>query len=1133
VSATDESLPFKPDPKIRAAISRLKNPEGQVPLDFQRESRFAVVMYGGVSLAIYINGVAQELLNMVRATAPGTTDGDAIALVPAKESDLSGAMGVYRKLGQYLSHRNRNERDEKLRAPLPTTDPIRTRFIVDIISGTSAGGINGVFLAKALARNQGMEGLKKLWLREGDLAKLLNDKFSLDGLRGFKLTKPQGSLLNSQRMYRKLLEALDNMDVPRDKNAPPSQDNFSPLIHELDLFITTTDIEGVPLPISLFDDVVFERRYKNVFHFRYATPAATGSLRDDFVKENDPFLAFAARCTSSFPFAFEAMRLCDITSIANAYAPYKDRTESGAWDAFFSDYLRNGLFDLDREAHGKDALGYLPNAESADEARKQLRAAFCARSFGDGGYLDNKPFSHATSMLSRRFADSAVARKLLYVEPTPEHPELAVDRREQPDFAENVHAAVLDLPRQETIREDLDRLYERNELLERVTMLTKEVDADIAAERAEKIDKKKFQTEGLNQMIDHYGVSYGAYHRLKVSELTNLLAELVSRAAGHDPTSDAADAIRELVKAWRRSQYHPLIEKERKNPKDHGKKTENEFLRNFDIRYRLRRLAFLNHRINVLAVLDEDSKSLLEKVREHEPKLWPAGLEIKDLIENPENAESFQDELNDLKKNQIAPALKEARAAEEKLRQRDFGPGKELNDAIGELKIGWPDLERILKRESGVQRNDEADAVLAAEDRGPTLFKLAQIICDAFKLQQKVEIPANDTNPSAKAARVSLQHYDAKFLFYDLVTYPIQYGTGAGETNVVDVFRVSPEDARNLIDERASDSDATKLAGRAVMSFGAFFDESWRRNDMLWGRLDGAERIISALLSEDGDEDVRKDLVNEAHLGILNQEIADGNADAVCRLLSHALKHAKAEEPCGKNLQNLVRKVFAQNANGLAEAQKTALSTPKTFDRQLQPRRALEYISRSTNITGDMLTGLADKYHTERGKKIARWIATIGSTLWSLIAVAVPQSLGNLFYRHVLGLLYFFALVLIFAGIFLNNSVKFAGWQMLGILVLFQMTVTGVAAFMRGNRWFMKLIVGAIVSPLLAWTIVGIIRATETFSDVQIQRSYEFGLAVAATVAIVFFSIVGPYLYRKTRELGDQMVRYFFPRRSN
>src|SRR5918993_5378344 len=44
-------------------------------IEVVRETRFAVVMYGGVSLAIYINGVAQELLRLGRATAV-EEDGD-------------------------------------------------------------------------------------------------------------------------------------------------------------------------------------------------------------------------------------------------------------------------------------------------------------------------------------------------------------------------------------------------------------------------------------------------------------------------------------------------------------------------------------------------------------------------------------------------------------------------------------------------------------------------------------------------------------------------------------------------------------------------------------------------------------------------------------------------------------------------------------------------------------------------------------------------------------------------------------------------------------------------------------------------------------------------------------------------
>jgi len=53
---------------------------------YAREIRFGVVMYGGVSLAIYINGVTNELYEMACAT-------------PKKSDDLGigGTRDVYRK----------------------------------------------------------------------------------------------------------------------------------------------------------------------------------------------------------------------------------------------------------------------------------------------------------------------------------------------------------------------------------------------------------------------------------------------------------------------------------------------------------------------------------------------------------------------------------------------------------------------------------------------------------------------------------------------------------------------------------------------------------------------------------------------------------------------------------------------------------------------------------------------------------------------------------------------------------------------------------------------------------------------------------------------------------------------------
>src|SRR6476619_5349549 len=111
-------------------MMRTQNTLSRKPV-IEKEVRFAVVMYGGVSLAIYINGVAQELLRLVRSTAE-------------HGKPLTGTERIYRKVSFYLA----SEQDGIEQADADdATSPPPTRFTVDIISGTSAGGINGIFLA--------------------------------------------------------------------------------------------------------------------------------------------------------------------------------------------------------------------------------------------------------------------------------------------------------------------------------------------------------------------------------------------------------------------------------------------------------------------------------------------------------------------------------------------------------------------------------------------------------------------------------------------------------------------------------------------------------------------------------------------------------------------------------------------------------------------------------------------------------------------------------------------------------------------------------------------------------------------------------------------------------------------------
>src|SRR4249920_2353738 len=99
---------------------------GSAATDYPAEARFAVVMYGGVSLAIYINGVAQELLRMVRATAQNA-DGKALL----SDSELSGSERVYRKLSYLVAEEPDDDQSEKG----DQSGPIPTRFVVDTITG--------------------------------------------------------------------------------------------------------------------------------------------------------------------------------------------------------------------------------------------------------------------------------------------------------------------------------------------------------------------------------------------------------------------------------------------------------------------------------------------------------------------------------------------------------------------------------------------------------------------------------------------------------------------------------------------------------------------------------------------------------------------------------------------------------------------------------------------------------------------------------------------------------------------------------------------------------------------------------------------------------------------------------------
>ena len=100
------------------------------------EIRLGLVCYGGVSLAIYMYGITTEIFAIVRASR-------------ARERGVSPRAGTTESV--YLT-----ALEQIAAAGQPRS------VVVDAVSGTSAGGINGVCLARGLASGRSLDGFRSL-----------------------------------------------------------------------------------------------------------------------------------------------------------------------------------------------------------------------------------------------------------------------------------------------------------------------------------------------------------------------------------------------------------------------------------------------------------------------------------------------------------------------------------------------------------------------------------------------------------------------------------------------------------------------------------------------------------------------------------------------------------------------------------------------------------------------------------------------------------------------------------------------------------------------------------------------------------------------------------------------------------
>ncbi len=717
--------------------------------DFRRETRLGLVLYGGVSLAVYMNGVCREFYNATRGR------------------------GIY-----------------KLIKALTDSD-----IVVDIVSGTSAGGINGVLLSYAVANSYekivvDFKEFGDIWRESGDINKLL---------RPIKKENNQtnvNSLLNGEGYYQEeLFKAFEK--AGNNQQSAPDGEWYSEF-NELDLFITGTDVLG--RIYKTFDNtgkVIEIKDNRCVFHLKYREDQDFGDPFSTTDKDTQQALAKLCRITSCFPLAFPVV-------------PVEIKSDNKV--------------DNQLQEWGKLLRNRILPQEPPKEGYKIY--------FVDGGVLDNRPFSYTTEAIYYRTADRPVNRQLFYLDPNPESfvDSTKFKEMEQPTVWEVITGSLISLPRYESISKDLQQIKGINDKIRRYNLLLKSVDEEVSEQITEAknrywrcrlvslrdsvlsvifdnqyfVGKEQEQEELLEKSAILLTQFINNYEEIKKREETlNSLAQDVENL-------DIQYAIRKHN--FLLSQIYSLISDAiTKDTDDITKYTELKNLAN--------KITWL---LELLKVIDQVIKEVI--------KSEPVRQKFYQLI-TEEEEDNNQESVN-LKRKKIYDYLLTllrlildsqdlADVTVENLKELDFD---KINFIRGQLR----------NRVKVMALDQDWEALTIT--KGETILE---------KIEQASAKLLTEQSENVESAIGKFE----KFQLIDQVIYPYQYLSDVQNNSLIKLVRISPNDADKGFGKDKGLEE--KLAGDQFRAFGGFFKKSWRSNDILWGRLDGLNRIVDGLLTSE------------------------------------------------------------------------------------------------------------------------------------------------------------------------------------------------------------------------------------------------------------------------------------------
>ena len=759
------------------------------------ELRLALVCYGGVSLAVYMHGVTKELQSLIRAARAFDNDS---SQNPFSEASPDGTEAAY---------------FDALRDLEAAGHPVSVS--IDIIGGTSAGGINGVALAKALALGASQGPLKEVWIEHGDLRDLLRAPklFGLvsQGIMAavWQAIKSRGpsTPLRGELMSQLLLGALQQMDESQGGTTLVPQGG------KLDLFVTATDLRGYEVLVPSGAGGASQRDRDNVQVLEFH------SEEGDFEKSFTGTLAFAGRATASFPGAFAPVSL----------ASFESETRTSGLELCPSVFRYR-----------------YPDDDTAKSV-----------SFVDGGVLDNAPFDVVISAIARKRADSQVYRRIVYIEPDPGQnlyaktdPQLPSKRRYLKDLI-----SVFGVKGSHPILRDLVGLRDMNAQIGEVSAITDSQEryvhdqlraafgavfaAAAAPAKSPEQNGTSAKEYGLQALSDtmykqaqqSLGPAWYTYERLKFEATIERLGKEVARRFGYPSQSGRASFIRTTLVAWARTEpawREPYLT-------DGADSKLSMLLRPTDAPYRERRLLFILAGISAMYTAGPGGRPIAPR----------ADL---DLLKT-----TAWNMLEALRKG-VTAVVKDLDAAE----------FLEFDEQSQEILANPAEYARI--------NNSRFDKLFSSY-----LKKMDDELGDGSTDLRQAFVKVADGPGWTETARQMLLNRYLGFPLWDGMIFPTLSLTEVPQFTPIGVAQFSPLMATKLKSHDDKGTVTPKLKGIPFHHFGAFLDAKSRENDYLWGRLDGAELILR-MLQEVGGAAAAPD-AGVPHLAQALQAVLDTESD--------------------------------------------------------------------------------------------------------------------------------------------------------------------------------------------------------------------------------------------------------------